>query len=367
MDRKLFAYGGTVALGTLLGTMAIAAGLHLRGIVNAWALPLKAIAAFLGGGGLACFLVAFLLPSPWKRLLTLGTVAIVILNAAAYYGAYLSTSYRLPGEFGLRTPKPVNSQTPGDLGLAYATHRIELNRHEWLEAWSVPAGSESESRGTVLLFHGKGGSKGGSLLSSARTFHELGYAALLVDFRGVGGSSGNEITIGVREAKDVARSLSFARQENFPRPFVLYGISMGTAAILRAIAYEEVAPDAIVLELPFARLLDATRRRLPPIPLLAGLMVFWGGAQHGFNGFAHNPVVYARKTTCPVLILHGVQDKWTNVDEVEAMLENLGSAAKQLVLFPDAGHQLLATVDRDLWQTSVEQFLAAHLGQLARR
>lgn len=101
------------------------------------------------------------------------------------------------------------------------------------------------------------------------------------------------------------------------------------------------------------------------LPLKA-IAAFLGGARHTFNGFAHNPVAYARHATCPTLILHGVQDKWTNVEDVEAILENLGSSSKQLVLFPDAGHQLLIGVDRELWQTSVEQFLAANLAQLTR-
>jgi uncharacterized protein len=31
---------------------------------------------------------------------------------------------------------------------------------------------------------------------------------------------------------------------------------------------------------------------IPPFPL-AELIIFWGGVQHGFNAFAHNPVTYA--------------------------------------------------------------------------
>ena len=52
--------------------------------------------------------------------------------------------------------------------------------------------------------------------------------------------------------------------------------------------------DAAVLECPFDTMLNAVRARftamgLPSFPG-AGLMVFWGGWQHGYNAFAHNPV-----------------------------------------------------------------------------
>jgi alpha-beta hydrolase superfamily lysophospholipase len=191
-------------------------------------------------------------------------------------------------------------------------------------------------------------------------FHGLNYNTLLVDFRGVGGSSGKTTTLGVREAKDVALALNFARKLDVERPLILYGISMGTAAILRAIAAENSQPDALILELPFARLLSAVKIRLqalniPSFPL-AELMVFWGSIQHRFNGFFHNPVAYATHVKCPTLILHGQRDRWTSQAEIDAIFENL-HGSKQLVLFPSAAHQLLVTVDRELWSESIERFL----------
>jgi alpha-beta hydrolase superfamily lysophospholipase len=117
----------------------------------------------------------------------------------------------------------------------------------------------------------------------------LNYDTLLVDFRGLGGSSGNTTTLGVRETEDVALSMRYAQRSKFKRPFVLYGVSMGSAAILKAVAQREVNPDAIILELPFDRLIDAVKSRLkafkiPTFPMVE-LLVFWGGFQYGFNGF----------------------------------------------------------------------------------
>jgi hypothetical protein len=67
------------------------------------------------------------------------------------------------------------------------------------------------------------------------------------------------------------------------------------------------------------QLLNAVKSRLqafgiPSFPL-AESIVFWGGVQHGFNGFDHNPVTFASRVKCPTLLLHGATDRFlkTNV------------------------------------------------------
>jgi uncharacterized protein len=281
----------------------------------------------------------FRLSRKTKMLLwQLALAFLVILNILAYSGAYLMTHYS---------------------GLSYSSQRLSVNDNEWVETWLVPA-SGAEAKGTVLLFPGKDSSKANQLLAPAQVFHELHYNSLLVDFRGVGGSSGNTTTLGVRESEDVALVLKEADRLRLQRPFVLYGISMGSAAILTSIAKEDVKPDGIILELPFARSIDALRSRvrafrIPSFPL-AELIIFWGGVQHGFNAFAHNPVTYAAQVQCPTLIMHGSLDQWTTIDEIKEISQNL-RGSKELVLFPNTGHTLLVTVDQKLWKDSVNKFL----------
>jgi uncharacterized protein len=282
---------------------------------------------------------------------------LVILNILAYSGAYFMTHYSEPGQWGML--KPNSPKTPTDVGLSYSAQRLSVKSDEWVETWLIPA-SGKEVKGTVLLFPGKDSSKAKQLLAPAQVFHDLHYNSLLVDFRGVGGSSGNITTLGVRESEDVVLVLKEVDRLQLQRPFVLYGISMGSAAILTANAKENVQPDGIILELPFARSIDALRSRvrafrIPSFPL-AELIVFWGGVQHGFNAFAHNPVTYAAQVQCPTLIMHGSLDQWTTIDEIKEILQNL-RGTKELVLFPDTGHTLLVTVDRKLWKTTVDRFL----------
>ncbi len=299
-------------------------------------------------------------PSKRRKCLVRFVLAVfLVLNVLAFAGAYVLTHFTSPGQWGVGIPRPTSSKRSTDMGLAYVTRQISVNQSEWLETWFIPA-QTSATRGTVLLFPGNAGSKAKQLLPPTQIFHQLGYDTLLVDFRGVGGSSGNTTTLGVQESKDVALVMNYAQRTKLKRPFVLYGVSMGTAAILKAIADETINPDAVILELPFARLVDAVRSRLraikvPPFPM-AELVVFWGSMQHRFNGFTHNPVIYASSVKCPTLLLHGKRDKWTTEAEINQIFQHL-KGPKQLVIFSNAGHDLLVTADKQYWQQKVDQFL----------
>lgn len=299
----------------------------------------------------------------------------VLFNGLSYVGAYSFTNLVQPRSIGIGIPRQVISKTPRNLGLDYRTQRIAINSKEWLELWSIPAttpvsastlstvassATNATAKGTIVLFPGSGGNKSQHLLMPAQEFHRLGYDTVLVDFRGVGGSSGHTSTIGVREAEDVTTVVNYLQRSAPHRPIVLYGLSMGGAAILRAIAYRGIKPDGIILELPFARLLNATRSRvrklgLPEFPVAESL-VFWGGLQHGFNGFTHNPEDYAKTVHCPTLVLHGQRDPWTTTADIQKIVNNL-QGPKQLVIFPKAQHELLVKADRPTWITTINHFL----------
>ena len=125
-------------------------------------------------------------------------------------------------------------------------------------------------------------------------------------------------------------------------------------------AKENIKPDSIIMKLIFTSILGAVQALLKrakiPTYLLAELMVFWGGVQNSFNGFAHKPIDYTKQVNCPTLILQGELDSTVNMQKIEALQQNI-NATKKLVFFPQAGHQSLVNIDRKLWQENVEDFL----------
>ena len=262
---------------------------------------------------------------------------------------------------GIRVARPENSATPRDVGLTYTEQRIALPAGA-IDTWIIEV---PRSRGVVLLFPGYASSKD-SLLAPAAALHEQGYTTILADFRGAGGSTGSDTTLGVREADDVAVVFAAARARWPDQPLVLYGVSMGSAAIVHAVATRGLAPTALILESPFDSLLHTAAARfqafgLPATPS-AQALIFWGGVQQRQNGFAFSPADDARRVRCPTLILHGERDPRATTAQSRAVFDQLGGE-KVFSEFPDTGHALLIVTNPQDWQRVVLPFLARSAAQ----
>src|SRR6266576_6556357 len=257
---------------------------------------------------------------------------------------------------GVNIPRPQNRRTPADLSLTYETHHFSSSNATALEAWYIPG---KDDRFVVAIFHGYAASKA-SLLSAAQVLHELGFATLLVDFYGSGGSSGSGTTIGVKEASDVAAAVDYVRRTWPNRKLVLYGISMGGAAVLRAIGTDKINPDAVIVEATFDSLLNAGKSRframgLPASPF-AELLIFWGSVQTRSNLFLHNPADYARSVNCPTLVLNGEKEERATLDQSRAIAAAMERNAR-FVSFAGAPHMAIVEARPVEWTREVRDFL----------
>jgi pimeloyl-ACP methyl ester carboxylesterase len=268
-----------------------------------------------------------------KLGLLVGLLLFLALNVMAFFQAWRMTHFCASGKRtnspvelsvfekvmvlmgGVSIPRPecgpIGPEFPQPRRTVHFSTRDGVN----LEAWVIPSHDE---RVVAVLFHGHASAKSG-VLGEARVLRDLGVRTVLVDFRGSGGSDGMDTTLGWRESADVAAAAAWTRGQWPDKQLVLYGVSMGAAAVLRAIAVEGVRPDGVVLECPFDNLLTTVGHRnqemgLPTFPI-AQLLLFWGGVQHGFNAFAHNPAEYARSVTCPSLVIDGENDPWVKPAE----------------------------------------------------
>ncbi len=205
--------------------------------------------------------------------------------------------------FGVNNPKPINKKTPS---IAFET--ITINSNKEIECWDIKI---PNSKGTIILFHGYGGNKS-SMLDKAEVFRELGFSTFLVDFMGSGNSEGNQTTIGFLEAEQVKSTYEYIKQKG-EKTIFLFGTSMGSVAIMKALSDFEIKPKGIIIECPFGSMYKTVCARfesmdVPTFPM-AGLLVFWGGVQNGFWGFEHNPTEYSKKINSPTLLLHGKKTK----------------------------------------------------------
>lgn len=225
-----------------------------------------------------------------------------------------------------------------------------------IEGWYAACDT---AKGGVAIFHGHIVSKS-AVLSEADAFYNMGYNVLLIDFRGHGNSDGDYCTIGYKEAEEVKLAYEFLKEQG-NKKVVLWGISMGAAAITSTFDKFQIKPDGVILELPFGSLHKAVAARtnqmgIPAQPI-AALLTFWGGAENGFNAFALAPEDYSKKISCPVLLQAGKLDNRVSSEEIECIFTNLSTREKTKVVYENSGHQSLLKNEPEKWNTEIEKFL----------
>jgi uncharacterized protein len=334
---------------------------------------------------------AFSIFSRWRKrkwaifLLVLAalTFAFVGINIIAYRQAWSMTHFVEGGQrtsppetlgllqkikilfVGIRVTRPVDKATPADIPLPFETFRFGGETKDDCEGWFIPAENPQSSKGLCIAFHAYSSSKS-SLLGHAKAFHDLGYDVLLVDFRGSGGSRGNDTTHGYREAEDVAAAVDFASHRWPGESEILLGQSMGGAAVLRAIADLNLHPAGAIIESSYDRMLSIENNRFHAMGLpafgLARLIVFWMGRQFGFNAFEQNPADYATRVHCPVLILQGGLDRRVTNAQARNLFDHL-AGPRQFEIYDNCGHCGFLAADPDRWKREVTQFLGSLPGR----
>lgn len=305
---------------------------------------------------------------PLKLFLRLLLIVFILMNIIAIFHGYKFTHFDTAvGErvnadklnafqktkmllFGTSLPRPKNTDLPAQ---PYETFTIQS--YVKLEAWYIKA---ANPKGTVLLFHGYQGNKS-NLIEASDEFLKMGYNTLVVDFMGSGGSEGNSTTIGAIEGTEVKDCFEFIKNKG-EKNSILYGSSMGSVAVMKAIDQYKISPKAIIIGCPFGTMYKTVCRRfeiigVPSFPL-AGLLTFWGGIENGFWAFSHNPEEYAKSITCPALLLWGEKDNRVSRDEIDAIYTNL-AGPKTLKTFADTGHGQYVDTEHNAWVNDVTAFL----------
>jgi alpha-beta hydrolase superfamily lysophospholipase len=304
-----------------------------------------------------------------RKLVLIVVMGILAANIIAFLHAYTFTHFSSPDVVrtkdpeelsvfakasllftGIDNPRPQAKEQPAD---TFETLYVQSTGQ--LQGWHI---AQPEAHGTVILFHGYAGEKS-SLLPRAAEFRKMGYHTLLVDFYGSGGSEGNSTSVGYTEAIQVKDCFDYLVNTG-ERNIILFGTSMGAVAVLKAMNEYGIKPTATVLECPFGSLYHTVSARfkmmhVPAFPM-AGLLTFWGGVQHGYWAFAHNPADYAGGATCPTLLLFGAQDERVTLAETERIFANLPQP-KTLKIYSEAGHNVFTRSNQPAWVHDVEAFV----------
>lgn len=227
--------------------------------------------------------------------------------------------------------------------------------HGWL------AGSNS-NRAVVILQHGIREDKS-SLVERARFLVAAGYAVLLYDFQAHGESVGSKMTFGYLESRDAQAAVEFAKARFPEKPIGVIGLSLGAAAA--TLAQPALDVRALVLEMMYPNLVDATKDRLemklgPLGRLLSPLLTAQLKIRTGCTVDDLCPLAFVDKLAAPKLILAGTEDRHTKINESEEIYEH-AAEPKEFIRFEGARHEDLLAFAPEHYKTVILKFLDAHL------
>lgn len=232
--------------------------------------------------------------------------------------------------------------TPAQVKLPFEEVRIPTADGETLAAWWVPMSAE-KTRGVVLLLHGNAGSIA-DRIDYLPHFHAMGYAVLLVDYRGYGASSGKPSEQGTYLDAQAAWQWLTAGRGIKPGAIVLVGESLGGAVAAELAA--RVQPRALVLVSTFTSVPDLGSEIYPWLPVRL------------ISRYRYDTLAYLRDYRGPVLIAHSRDDEIVPFAHGERLIA--AAPGDKSMLEMRGGHNDSFLFSQAAWVRTVGDFLAHH-------
>ena len=249
---------------------------------------------------------------------------------------------------GLAAPRVVETASPQ--GLPWREVRLPTVNGKRLFGWFIPAGERAPA---LVVMHGWGGNAG-MMLPLAAPLHKRGYALLLVDARCHGQSDDDSFASLPRFAEDIDAALAWlaGQPEVDAARLGVIGHSVGAGAALLA-ASRRRDLRAVVSLAAFAHPAGMMRRwlaskRIPHWPFGAYILAYVQRVI-GFRFDDIAPCHTIARVTCPVLLVHGLEDDTVPVDEARQIHAARSSDAVELLLVPGS-HDDYGDVTRHLAQ-----------------
>ena len=241
---------------------------------------------------------------------------------------------------GLRAPRLAHQRTPDDAGLAAQSVRLPTAQGKTLFAWFVLVPGPTPSPAVVVM-HGWG-ANASLMLPALAPLHAAGFAVLLVDARCHGQSDDASFTSLPRFAEDIEAGLDWLHQQAHidTERLAVMGHSVGAgAALLCATRRPDVR--AVVSLSAFAHPREIMRSFLAeariPYPVLGWYVMRHVQAVIGARFDDIAPLTSMARLRCPVLLVHGTDDKVVPFGNAQRLLA-AGSPGQVQSLAVNGGH-----------------------------
>jgi len=224
---------------------------------------------------------------------------------------------------------------------------------------SVEIVDEKTPRATVFVLHGIRADRR-SVRQWGHMLADAGFRAVLVDLRGHGRSTGDWLSYGVVESRDLAQVLDALEACGLRIGSVgVMGLSYGAAI---AIEWAGIDPriEAVVAIAPFASLRDVVPEYAPAFlssSFVSGA-IDMAGRQGDFDPDEASPLLAMGRTQVPVLLIHGRDDHRIPARHSQRLFAARAEHT-ELLLVPGAGH--LSIADDPVVRERAPAWFALHL------
>jgi len=241
-----------------------------------------------------------------------------------------------------RVPRLIETSTPESLSLPFSSQYLPGLKNKRLFSWLIPG---KLNQCTVILVHGWGGNAQ-MMLPLALPFHQAGMNVLLYDARNHGKSDGDTFSSLPRFAEDLGSAITWVRQGDPEQKIVVLGHSIGAAAAMLT-ASHRTDIDLLIGVSGFAHPNLVMSRHLdrPWLPRwFRPLIMNYIQWVIGFRFDDIAPMNRIRHIRCPVLLLHGTEDRVVPISDMRLIEQNaLPESNVHVVAIEGAHHN---SVDR---------------------
>ena len=227
----------------------------------------------------------------------------------------------------------------------------------------------TKAKGVVIACHGYGSFGARDFCHQLPMIHEAGYNIMLIDQRTHAKSDGKYICYGTKECHDVFLWRKKATEiYGAELPIALFGLSMGGSTVLMASGLmdkDDAQLKCIVADCPFYDAYGIIKHvlwkyyKIYPQPIIH-FVNFWSRFLANFNMHAPSCVDMAKKSSLPILMFHGKEDKYVPTSCSVRIANELGDRAK-LILIDGAQHAESVYYQKELYKKELISFLTKYM------
>ncbi len=300
-------------------------------------------------------------------LAVLAVLLVLALGTLAFAGNYMFTFALDPHAPGGMIGGDQGSALDGDAAwLQDSSEDRWLTSRDGLTLHGLYVPQEGSHRYAVLC-HGYG-SVPQTMGASAVRFHDMGFHVLAPAARAHGRSEGRYVSMGWLEREDIVDWVGTITAQDPQAEIVLFGISMGGATVMMT-AGEELPANVkcIIEDCGYSSVWDEFAVQLqdmfglPTFPVLdtASLVC---QIRAGYSFKQASAVEQLEKASLPMLFIHGEEDAFVPYSMLDVVYGACASPEKERLSVPGAAHGEAASADPELYWSTVEAFLAKHMG-----